>query len=533
MGKDWWAVRHFQLKEYMDKLVDVIKKVDVNYKVAYDFGSLTDPQSLLRGTYAVKSLTEKADYVKHNDEDMDWSFDILRNNINKPIFNEVYHFANYTNDEVVKVMNWFFEEGSSMVCIIVADEAKDLEKARQAVERTRHWTDDPIQEITYTEKMDLYVSQLIDTYGDKFSRWKYLHDKGNRVKINLIEDILQEEKIDYLPYKTPDELSIEYGYYYPPPPPQGNGGGDITPPTVDPKDTVNHAPYAQRRFTPESVIVKQPFYFWLDSDIFVDDDGYISTIEMLEGPSWLVFRRDGFFFQGNASKIGEFKVVLKAYDNKGLSAIDSFYLNVEPPVINFQVIEADYFDIPIRYLGPLTDGKEMYLEDMPNKINFLAECNVDSITVSFELKGPYYYQSESEKRPFNIFGEGKGMFLPIGKYTLLSKAYKGDSVITSKSVSFRIKDKRGEIPLLSWTTYPNPFKDVCNLIVPAQEEIQQLTFALKDVLGRNYVVTSEMLTTVEKTVYINFRKFQLQHGTYFLEIKKNEEIIEVKRIVKE
>lgn len=528
-GKDWYMARTNQLKYFLKETGDAVKSVDPTFKICYDFGSMTDSQSLLRGTFAVKTLSEHADFIKHNDEEKDWSFDILAHNITKPIYNEIYHFQRYTIQEIANVMDWYFENGSSLVAIIVANDDRDLDMARQAVEKVVGWYDKPIKPVVTDKTMDVYLSQLIDTYDKVFERWDYLTEKRTkRVAINLIEDIMQKEKITVQPYKTPEQLAVEYGYYTPP-----TGEGVIVPPPpFDPKDTTNLKPTAVRRFTPKPLIVKQPFLAWLDNDIFADRDGYIATIEMLKGPEWLVFRRDGFFFTGTPPNIGKFEVRLKAYDNRGASAEDTFTFEVIPPVINFQGIEADYFDIPLRFIGPITEGKTMYYSDLPESMNIIAECNVDSISMDFELTGPYLVESISEKPPFSLFKEGRGFLPPIGTYSLKATATKGDSVVTSKTVSFTINDTRENKQLPDWITYPNPFADVCNVKIPSEIDVNKLEFVLYDAVGKRYGINKSQLTTINNVTYINLRRNQLNQGVYFLKVFQGDAELHTAKVVK-
>ena len=72
----------------------------------------------------------------------------------------------------------------------------------------------------------------------------------------------------------------------------------------------------------------------------------------------------------------------------------------------------------------------MYLDLLPEKLNILARCNLDSVDFVFNLTGPYKFSRTSDRLPYNLFGEGRGLKFPVGTYTLSAKAYKKDSVIS-------------------------------------------------------------------------------------------------------
>lgn len=563
-GKDFYMARHFQLKDFLKVTGDAIKSVDPTYKVCYDFGSLTDSNSEFRGTFNVKSLVEHADFLKHNDERKEWSFDILAHNVNKPIFNEMYPQDRYSVKDMIDLTDFYFENGSSLVTYLVASD-EHARKFTEVIATTKRWYNEPIKPIVAEKKMDVFVSQLIDTYDKVFSRWKEISKNGTiKIAINLREDILEEERIEILPYKSPEELAKEYGYYTPNDDTNqgtGNGnnnnnnsGGSNTggssgessggntgsgegvvvnpPPPPVPVDTSNALPYALRRFTPEPLIIKEAFLTWLDNDIFLDEDGYIATIELVSGPEWVTFHPEGFFFTGAPPNLGEFEVRLRAYDNRGAWVEDSFIFEVVRPTIEHVVIEANYFDVPIVKWTNLTDGQVLYIDELPQFMNIIGECNVDSISMEFELTGPYYKKYLIDRLPFSVFGEGRGFYPPEGKYQLTSIATKKDSVITVSTINFTLLNSRKATEPVSWLTYPNPFEDVCNVKIPEDIDPTTVAYQLIDMSGRTSKIPQDQLTIFKQTTYINLRKNRLQQGTYFLQVISDEQLIYQTKIYK-
>ncbi len=561
-GKDFYMARHFQLKDFLKITGDVIKSVDSSYKVCYDFGSLTDSGGDFRGTFNAKSLAEHADFLKHNDERKEWSFDILAHNVNKPLFNEMYPQEFYSVKDMIDLTDFYFENGSSLVTYLVASD-EHARKFVAVLATTKRWYSEPIKPVVAEKKMDVYVSQLIDTYNKVFSRWQEVSKNGAiRVAINLKEDILENERIEVLPYKSPEELAKEYGYYTPDDDTNqgtgngnsnntnngnsggtnvpssggttGNGEGVVVnpPPPPVPIDTTNAVPYALRRFTPEPLIIKENFRTWLDNDIFLDEDGYIATIELVSGPAWVTFHPEGFFFTGNPPSLGKFEVKLRAYDNRGAWVEDTFIFEVVRPIINFVVIEANYFDVPIVEWANLQDGQTLYIDELPQFMNIIGRCNVDSINMKFEMTGPYYKENLIDRLPFSVFGEGRGFYPPEGRYQLTASAIKRDSVLTSNTISFTLLSSRTTPPPVAWLTYPNPFEDVCNVKIPSEINPNTVSYRLIDMSGRVSEISINQITTYKQTAYLNLRKNQLQQGTYFLQVMADGQLLHQSKIYK-
>lgn len=549
-GKDFYMARHLQVKNFLKTTGDAVKAVDSGYRVCYDFGSLTDESSNLRGTYNSASLAEHCDILKHNDEERAWSFDILAHNVDKPIYNEIHSRGNYSIQDMVDITDWYFANGSSLVAYLVADE-NHLRQFKEVLFHTRHWQNEPIQPIVAEKKLDVYVSQLIDSYSTVFNRWKSVSQNGAiRVAVTLKEDVLEKEDIEVLPYKSPEELAQLYGYYSPDADTnQGTGGtrggnsGNATSgagvgvvvnpsPPRNPNDTTNSRPYALRRFQPESLIVLESFVRRVDNDIFLDDDGYIASMDLVSGPDWLTFVPQGFFFTGRPTTVGEFEVRLRAYDNRGAWVEDSFTFEVVPPRIDFVIIEANYFDEPIIERKAIFDNQVIYLNELPLMVNIIGKCNVDSIDLEFELTGPFYKKNFAERLPFSVFGDGRGFSPPEGKYQLKATALKQDSVVAVSTVSFTMLASRNSDELVQWLTYPNPFIDVCNVKIPTDIDATKVLYNLIDLSGRTTEIDKSQVTVFNQTSYIDLRKNQLQQGTYFIQATVNGEKLFQSKIIK-
>jgi hypothetical protein len=152
----------------------------------------------------------------------------------------------------------------------------------------------------------------------------------------------------------------------------------------------------------------------------------------------------------------------------------------------------------------------------------------------FELNGPYKFKRGSDKLPYNLFGEGRGMKFPVGTYSLSAKAYKQDSVISSKSIQFFVKASTNfSANIISdWNAYPIPFQQICNVIIPETEDVEKLSFAYYTMAGKKQTIQKEHINIVEKTAYLDLGNAELPTGNYILEISRGTEVIKTIKVSK-
>lgn len=177
----------------------------------------------------------------------------------------------------------------------------------------------------------------------------------------------------------------------------------------------------------------------------------------------------------------------------------------------------------------------MYLDALPEKLNIIARCNLDSVNFVFDITGPYRFKGSSDKLPYNVFGEGRGAKFPVGNYTLSAKAYKRDSVVTSKIVKFSVKaslNNPNSNIIGEWVNYPNPFGKICNVKIPDTEDAEKLTFAYYTVGGKKQSIKKEYITIVDKTAYIDLGQSNIPSGNYILEVSRDSVVIKTIRITK-
>lgn len=533
-GKDWYYFRHISLKGYVDRMAEAVKSVDSTYKIACEFGGVADNLSLLRGTFGFKNLSEKYDIVKTSIDAFqgeELQADLVVSNLapKQKFYTEIAHFDQATAESLRDYVDRSIDYGCEVIMLYVDyDNGKDVEKILPAVKEGVAWINRDSPPIVFADSVKYRLSQLIDDREGIVRDWKDKSNNGKR-KIRIIydEDIIHEKQVIDNP--LPDLPDPE-------PNPDPGSGPVIQPDPPKPplQDGPNLIPIVTYEGYTQQIVINQPFVFRIPENLFVDPDGYIAYIEMMEAPNWLHFNKFEFSFYGRPPVLGKVKIKLKIYDNKGGSLDSYLYIESIPPAINFELIKADYFDVPIEGWGAMSNNRVLYLEALPEKLNILASCNLDSVNFHFDLSGPYKFKNVSERLPFNLFGEGRGLKFPVGTYTLTAGAYKKDTLITAKTIQFTVVSSTDSTKntIANWQAYPNPFERVCNVKLPVEESGNDLSFSIYTSAGKKIAIRKENIQIKQHVAYIDLSNMGFPAGNYLLEISKNGQPLKLLRISK-
>jgi hypothetical protein len=511
--------RHKMLKDYYEQLIETIKSVEPTYKVACEFGGIADNLSLLRNTLAFKDLASKADILKTTTEGIQGDFAVSNLKPHQKFYTEVAFFDLQTPADLRDYVKRSMEYGCEFIMLIVeSNNTKEFEKILPAVQEAVKWIDKPNIKPVFADSTMYRLSQLIDNRDVVVNDWRIKSDNGKKkLKVILDEDIITENKKIENP--LPDEI-------IPTPTPE-----IILPPK---QDGVNQLPGESTKEYTKDIVVDMAFQFRIPENLYYDVDGYVAIIEVLEAPKWANFNPFELRFFGKAPSLGKNKVKLRVTDNNGGKFESTIYLNVVPPNIDFEIMTADYFDVPFQTWGFIEDKRTLYLNALPSEINILAYCNLDSVEIKFNLTGPYKFNRTSDRPPFNLFGEGRGLAFPLGTYKLIANAYRKDTVISSKTVQFSVVNST--IPannvMTDWQVYPNPFEQVCNIKIPDNEDFASLEFVLFTSTGQKIRIKKDMIVLVNKIAYIDLDYVDVPSGNYILEVNKSGEILSKTRISK-
>ena len=204
-GKDWYIYRHLMLKQYVNQMISTIKTVDPGIKFIADYGSVFDGLSGLRGTMGFKSLSEKADGIKVNDDlithDHRWSVDILRSDTpaNFIIANELFPNSSFENAIHSKQINENFEHGATLVSVVLST-AEQMQRTEPFLrEASARWLNIPRQPIVYKDEVSYKLSTAVEKGGAVsviYGEWakKAYADPANPkpVRIKLDEDLFPQ-----------------------------------------------------------------------------------------------------------------------------------------------------------------------------------------------------------------------------------------------------------------------------------------------------------------------------------------------------
>lgn len=519
-GKDWYLFRHLMIRDYYEQIIETIKDVEPTYKVAAEYGGIADNLTLQRGTFSFKDLSRKADFFKIVNDD--FQRDLGYNNLspNQKFYAEVAFFDLATSADLTNYVKKNVEYGCELMLLLVEyDNSTDFEKILPAVKEAVRTLYNPSPAISFKDSVIYRVSQLIDNREFVLNDWKIKSANGSyKIKIKLDEDILNYNKKIENP--LPDIIDTTPLVIIPPPP--------VT--TIP-----NQLPIVTLKDYTKEIVVNQNFQFRLPENLFIDNDGFISFIEILELPTWIGFNRFEINFQGKAPQLGKYSIKIRVYDNSGGSIESYIYIDIIQPIVNLELIKGDYFDVPIEPYGYITNNRVLYLDALPENLNIIARCNLDSVNFVFDITGPYRFKGNSDKLPYNVFGEGRGAKFPVGNYTLTAKAYKRDSVVTSKIVMFSVKASLNNTSsniINDWVNYPNPFGKICNIKIPETEDAEKLTFAYYTVNGKKQNIKKEYINIVDNIAYLDLGYAELPTGNYILEISRGTEVIKTIKVSK-
>lgn len=518
-GKDWYLVRQDMLKSYNDQMVATIKGVNPSIKVAQEFGSVTDNLSLLRNTYGFKNLTQNADIIKTHSNYTIMEYDMILNNLNpnQKYYSEVAVFDKPNIEEIKQLIPKILRYNCEFMALYI-DYEKDFDKFLPVVREAMKFINIEPSNPVPVDSIKVRLSQMIDNQQQILDEWKRISDNGkNTVKIILEEDIINDNK--QIENPLPD--IVESTPVIPPPP-------------IPVSNLPNQPPIVVLKDYTKEIVVNQNFQFRLPDNTFYDNDGFISFIEVLDAPTWIAFNRFELNFYGKAPYLGKYGIKLRIYDNSGASIESIIFVEIVPPIIDFELIKGDYFDVPIEPWGFITNQRILYLDALPDQLNVIARCNLDSVNMIFELNGPYKFKRSSDKLPYNLFGEGRGLKFPVGTYTLSAKAYKQDSVISSKSIQFYVKASTNSSATIiaDWNAYPIPFQQICNIKIPEVEDAEKLSFAYYTMIGKKQPIRKEYINIVEKTAYIDLGHADISNGNYMIEISRGTEVIKTIKVSK-
>lgn len=295
---------------------------------------------------------------------------------------------------------------------------------------------------------------------------------------------------------------------------------------------VNGSPYVQNTIPVKFVRVKEPFKYTLPTNIFGDGDGYIALITAQNLPSWLTFSLNEF--SGTPPQEGEYRIVVRAYDNVGGFVDTPFILKVEIPKLQFDLLRSGRA-IDRQLIRTLNQGDTLYAGSLPSLLNIYMYGNFDFERLDMTLSGPYRHDAIATKFPHALFNDESGFAPYVGSYTLVAKAYKEDSLLLTNTLRFSIApgDSTQNLTRLDdWQSYPNPFEDVFNIQLPVNPSSAPYSFSLVNTSGQHIPVPAKWVSMYNSIAQIDLSAMSIGAGIYFVRVESNGEFVRLFRVFK-
>jgi hypothetical protein len=300
---------------------------------------------------------------------------------------------------------------------------------------------------------------------------------------------------------------------------------------VEPQD-LNNPPYAQRTLPVKYASLNQPFSYILPNDTFGDTDGYISSINIQNRPSWLDFSLN--VFSGTPTAEGEYRLIIRAYDDGGAYVEIPFILKVEIPRLRFELVKGGRA-INQEIIRALEADDVIPYDSLPPLLNIFAYGNFEYDQVQFKLRGPQNLSSATSKFPYALF-ESEGGFAPyVGRYTLTVTAANKDSAVISNSIQFSISygdplNIAGNIK--EWQFYPNPVESVFNIKLPDDQVSSEIQYYLISSSGKKMPIPNGYIESADQLVNLNLSDLKIAAGIYFVRLESNGALLQQFRIFK-
>lgn len=295
---------------------------------------------------------------------------------------------------------------------------------------------------------------------------------------------------------------------------------------------LNSPPFATTTLPVKYAQINMPFNYILPANIFGDADGYISSITVQNRPSWLNFALN--VFSGTPTEEGEYRLIIRAYDNAGGYVEIPLILLVQIPEIRFELVQAGS-KVDQRVIRKLSGDDVIPYDSLPPLLNMYAYGNFEYDRVSFDLNGPYRRKATTAIFPYALYENASGFAPYVGRYTLTVTAFKADSAVVTNSIEFGISagDKVNITKNMEdWAFYPNPVESIINIKLPEYEPGDSLTWQIINAAGKRIPVAGSMVAVSDELASLDLDAIGLSSGIYFIRIENNGEFLKQFKIFK-
>lgn len=191
---------------------------------------------------------------------------------------------------------------------------------------------------------------------------------------------------------------------------------------IDASENTNIPPTLQLNLSELVARINEPYLYELPPQMFKDVDGTITRVEALELPPWLSFSNG--VFSGRPTVTGDYRVILKAYDND--DAFVETYLTI-------RVFDQSFFNTAPRIVTPIPNQYSPENEEYVFEIPANTFSDPDGYITSILLHANPTWLSMS----FNTirgFPPGKG------EYTFVVRAFDNNGSFVDAPVTLYVEE---------------------------------------------------------------------------------------------
>jgi hypothetical protein len=367
-----------------------------------------------------------------------WAVDILKSDTPSHFItaNELFLHPNADDATHLKQLNENFAHGANVISVVIST-IPTMQKASSFLKQaSATWLNQPIKPIVYADEVTYKLSAAVEKSGassviyNEYAKKAYANPSNPRpIRVRVEEDLFSpkywDDASNYKPYvfrpipmqiiavnrdftyrlpadtfsdvdgtiakmdvsMLPSWLRYEQGQLKGRPTALGDHrilvtGTDDEGATaeayftirVDTRENANKPPVVNSNFSNQTIAVDKAFTFTIPKDAFIDGDGEVSKVEVIELPAWLKFSNGTF--TGTPTALGEYRVSLKAYDDMNAFVETYFTLKVvEPQFLNAPPYAVGSF--PVKYASLNTPFSFV----IPNDIFTDSDGYISSITV--------------------------------------------------------------------------------------------------------------------------------------------------------
>ena len=298
-----------------------------------------------------------------------------------------------------------------------------------------------------------------------------------------------------------------------------------TPPVVEP--------------IPDVVAIMGQIFSFDVKKYFKDSDGVIASISYASAlPPGIT--ANGSVLAGNPTAAGQYPMKVVAKDNKGASITVEFMLRVEKAELRISLHQPERGGT--KKIREVANADIIALSSLPSVVNIFVESNADITMMTFEMTGPTSKKATDEAAPFGLYGDAEGFSPQVGTYKLKVTAFRGITVVTSRSIQFDIikanknpvrlgVEEDESLPSADlWKAFPNPFQSIVK--VPIGPGDKPRAVELLSVEGRGLSLGQSRWRVERSLLEVDLSEAATQSGIYLLRVTNEDGKARTLRIMK-